>query len=317
MTLATAAAGVMLLGLLAYALGAGADFGGGVWDLLARGPRAKAQRAAIAHALAPVWEANHVWLIFVVVVMFTAFAPAFARIGTELHVPLTVMLVGIVLRGSAFVFRQYGGDRGELRWGRVFAVSSTVAPWFLGAVLGAITSGGTWWSLFSLACGLLAIAAFAWLAATYLTVEVEDDALRAEFRTRAVVMAPVVAVMAGITALCAMRDAPSFYDALASSWWSVPVIGGATCTVAASALLARARRDRLARAGAIASVALIMLGWAVAHYPLLVAPDLTIASAAAPDATLRVLLAIVIVGACVLLPSLWWLLRVFKRARVT
>src|SRR5690606_28148857 len=109
MTYELAAAGVMLAALIVYAVTGGADFGGGVWDLLARGPRAAAQRQIIDRALAPVWEANHVWLIFVLVVMFTAFPPAYARIGIELHVPLTILLFGIVLRGSAFVFRHYGG----------------------------------------------------------------------------------------------------------------------------------------------------------------------------------------------------------------
>src|SRR5687768_10037530 len=97
-----ALAAVLLAALVLYALSGGADFGGGVWDLLARGPRAAAQREQIAHAIGPIWEANHVWLILVVVVLFAAFPPAFAAIATVLHVPLTLMLIGIVLRGSAF-----------------------------------------------------------------------------------------------------------------------------------------------------------------------------------------------------------------------
>src|SRR5690349_14916593 len=105
--MADALAAIALLGLICYALTGGADYGGGVWDLLARGPRAAAQRALIADAISPIWEANHVWLILVIVILFSAFPPAFATIATALHIPLTLMLVGIVLRGSAFTFRAY------------------------------------------------------------------------------------------------------------------------------------------------------------------------------------------------------------------
>ena len=119
-------AAVMVLALNAYALTGGADFGGGVWDLLARGPGREAQRSLIAEQIAPIWEANHVWLILVVVVLFTAFPAVFAALGTVLHIPLTLMLLGIVARGSSFVFRSYGkhDDASQQRWGRVFAVAS-------------------------------------------------------------------------------------------------------------------------------------------------------------------------------------------------
>src|SRR4030095_3059205 len=141
MGLADVMGAVMLGALVAYAVTGGADFGGGLWDLLASGPRAAGQRRLVEQALAPVWEAHHVWLIYVLVILFTAFPPAYAALGTALHVPLTVMLVGIVLRGSAFVFRQYGGGPAAAveAWGRVFAVASVVTPFFLGAVLGAMT----------------------------------------------------------------------------------------------------------------------------------------------------------------------------------
>src|SRR5262249_54905210 len=116
----------------------GADFGGGVWDLLATGPRGERQRPLIEQQIAPIWEANHVWLIVIVVVFFTAFPPAFAVVTTVLHVPLTLLLVGIVMRGSAFVFRSYGSrTRG---WGRAFAIASVITPLLLGVVIGALTS---------------------------------------------------------------------------------------------------------------------------------------------------------------------------------
>jgi len=117
-------AALMVLALNAYVLMGGADFGGGLWDLLASGPRRDAQRALIADSIAPIWEANHVWLIVVVVVLFTGFPVAFATLGTVLHIPISLMLIGIVVRGSAFVFRSYGTRERGKRWGTAFAVTS-------------------------------------------------------------------------------------------------------------------------------------------------------------------------------------------------
>ncbi|MBI3791022.1 MAG: cytochrome d ubiquinol oxidase subunit II, partial [Gemmatimonadetes bacterium] len=136
-------AGLMVVALTMYVLLGGADFGGGVWDLLARGPRKAEQRELIADAIGPIWEANHVWLILVVVMLFSCFPPAFARFATLLHVPLVVMLVGIVLRGSAFTFRTYDSQRDDVqvRWGRTFAIASTLTPVTLGVCVGATISG--------------------------------------------------------------------------------------------------------------------------------------------------------------------------------
>ena len=291
---------IMLAALILYAVLAGADFGGGVWDLLAFGPTAKPQRALITKAMAPVWEANHVWLILLVVVLFTAFPPAFAALMTELHAPLTLMLVGIVLRGSAFVFRQYGGGGGaaEARWGRVFAVASTVTPIFLGACLGAMSTGGHWASAYPLCVGLFSLSLFAMLAAVYLTLE--DAALAEAFRTRAIAAALVAGALSFVTALVAPMPIASWRLAL-----------GAAIGLALLATLA-ARRYVAARALAVALVTLVVAGWGLGQYPYLLAPGLTLQQAAAPDVTLRLLLPTLAAGAVVLFPSLYWLMRVFK-----
>jgi cytochrome d ubiquinol oxidase subunit II len=311
-TLELAAAGAMLVALVVYALTGGADFGGGIWDLLATGPRATAQRRAIERAIAPVWEANHVWLIFVVVVLFTAFPPAFARLGTELHIPLTLMLVGIVLRGSAFVFRQYGGGTHNVAWSRVFAVSSVLAPFMLGCVLGTMTTGHAWWRPLPIVVGVLALAAFAFLAAVYLTREVEDADLQRDFMRRARLGAIAVAIVGIVAAVLAHTNGTRFGARLLGSTWSIPLALGAAASLAGTlALLGRS--PRLARMCAAATIALLVLGWGLAQYPMLIAPDLTVDNAAAPPATLRALMPVVIGGAVVLAPSLWWMLRVFKR----
>src|ERR1043165_7715805 len=133
-------AAVTLVSLIVYALMGGADFGGGVWDLLASGPRKQQQRAMIDNAIGPIWEANHVWLILVVVLLFTAWPGAFAGIMTALHIPIAAMLVGIVLRGTAFVFRKYDSRRDNVqkRWSQVFGVSSLFTPFIQGVTLGAL-----------------------------------------------------------------------------------------------------------------------------------------------------------------------------------
>ena len=143
MPLETIIAGMMIASLVLYALLGGADYGGGVWDLFAFGPRARQQRALIAEAISPVWEANHVWLILVIVILFTAFPPAFAAIATALHIPITLLLIGIVLRGTAFTFRTYDVQRDDVqrRWSLLFSISSIITPVLLGITLGAIASG--------------------------------------------------------------------------------------------------------------------------------------------------------------------------------
>jgi len=321
-------AGVLMVSLNLYALGAGADFGGGVWDMLASGPRQRAQRDTIVHAIGPIWEANHVWLILVIVVLFVAFPLAFAAIGTALHIPLTLMLIGIVLRGSAFAFRSYGGedDAMQRRWGRTFAMASVVTPVMLGVCAGAVASGAirvrdgrvvtgfvsAWLAPFPFAIGLFTLALFAFLAAVYLTLETDDPELRNDFRRRALVAAVVVGAMALVSFLLAGSGAPSIRRGLARQWWSVPfhIVTGLVAVGAIAALWAR--RFALARGLAMAQVTLVLWGWGLGQFPFLIEPDLTFESAAAPASVLRPMLMALAVGAVVLGPALAYLFRVFK-----
>ena len=141
--LETLIATVMLAALILYALMGGADYGGGMWDLLASGPRKQRQRQAIVEAIAPIWEANHVWLILVIVLLFSAFPRAFSTTMIALHIPITAMLIGIVLRGSSFVFRKYDStaDSVQHRWSTIFGIASLLTPFFQGLTLGALTTG--------------------------------------------------------------------------------------------------------------------------------------------------------------------------------
>jgi cytochrome d ubiquinol oxidase subunit II len=326
-------AAAILVALCLYFLLGGADFGGGVWDLLAAGPRAPAQRRAVEAAIGPIWEANHVWLILVVVVLFTAFPAAFAAVSIALHVPLTLFVIGVVLRGSAFAFRSLdqAGDRGQRRWGLIFSMASTVAPLLLGAAVGALSSGTirvrggvveggffwTWLAPFPIAIGVFALALCAFLAATYLTVEVEDPLVRDDFRRRALGAEAVVGLSAVLGFVLSTRGAPRVHDALVAHWWSwFLLLAVALAATSASAAL-WARRFKVARIAAAAQTVLILLGWALAQYPYLVVPDLTIANAAAAPRTQRLLLGVLLADLPVLVPSLIVLFRVFKRPRHT
>ena len=329
MPLETIIAGVMIASLVLYALLGGADYGGGVWDLFAFGPRSRQQRALIAQAISPVWEANHVWLILVIVILFTAFPPAFAAIATALHIPITLLLIGIVLRGTAFTFRTYDVQRDEVqrRWSLVFSIASIITPILLGTILGAIASGTirvengmvttgffqSWLAPFPIAVGFFALALFAFLAAVYLTLETRDRKLQEDFRIRALLSGVVVGLLALTVFLLAKTGAPTVRAGISRSWWALG-LHLFTAIFAVGAFYALwTRRYGLARVCAAAQVTLILLGWAFAQYPHLVEPDITISSAAAPRITLQLLLAALVAGAVLLFPSYYYLFRIFKR----
>jgi cytochrome d ubiquinol oxidase subunit II len=326
-TLADVVAGVIFVALNAYAVLGGADFGGGVWDLLALGPRKERQRELIAEAIGPVWEANHVWLILAIVLLFTCFPPAFARLGTLLHIPLSLVLIGIVLRGSAFTFWRYGADQEQRYWGMVFAIASLVTPFLLGTTAGALASGALgegagegfyptyvapWLNPFPLSVGLFALVAFAFLAAVYLTLEARERELQEDFRRRALASGVGLFVAAVVALLLSLDGAPRVRDGLIFAAWALP-LHLLTAAAAITALAALGvRRWRVARVAAVTQVSLILWGWALSQYPYILPPDLSIASAAAPAATLRLELGALALGTVVLLPSLYYLLRVFK-----
>ena len=328
MPLETIIAGVMIASLVLYALLGGADYGGGVWDLFAFGRRAREQRALIAEAISPVWEANHVWLILLVVILFTAFPPAFAAIATALHIPLTLLLIGIVLRGTAFTFRTYDVQRDDVqrRWSLVFSIASIITPILLGTILGAIASGtirvengavtsgfiSSWLAPFPLAVGFFALALFAFLAAVYLTLETRERDLQEDFRRRALVSGLIVGLLALTVFVLAREGAPTVRAGISRTWWAL-ILHIGTGLFATSAFYALwTRRYRLARVCAAAQVTMILLGWAFAQYPHIVEPNITIFSAAAPRVTLQLLLGALVAGVILLFPSYYYLFRIFK-----
>ncbi len=330
MPLETIIAAAMISALTIYALLGGADYGGGVWDLFAFGKRAPAQQALIADAIGPVWEANHVWLILVIVVLFTAFPPAFAAISTALHIPLTLLLIGIVLRGTTFTFRAHDVKRDDVqrRWSLVFSIASIITPLLLGIVLGAIASGTirvengvvvsgflkSWLAPFPIGVGFFALSLFAFLAAVYLTVEASENELQDDFRLRALIAGIAVGILALTVFILAGTGAPTVRAGISRSWWALALHLGTAVVAVGAFYTLWTRKYRVARICAVAQVTLILVGWALAQFPYLVEPDMTIYSAAAPRATLQLLFVALAAGVLVLFPSYYYLFRIFKRS---
>ncbi|GFG75944.1 cytochrome d ubiquinol oxidase subunit II [Mycobacterium botniense] len=330
MTLADWSIGVLWIGLTLYVLLAGADFGGGFWDLFAGGSeRGRAQRTLIEHSIGPVWEANHVWLIFVLVLLWTAFPPVFAAVMSTLYIPLTLVALGIIVRGAGFAFRKASDELGQQRlFGAAFALSSVITPFCLGAVAGGIASGrvpaglargdllNSWWNPSSILGGTLAVGAAAYLAATYLCADAQREgqsALVDAFRLRALATGAVlgVAALGGVAVLHA--DAPRLFHGLTHR--AFPLIIASAAAGVASLLLLLTRRYLAVRLTAAFAVGTLLWGWAVAQYPYLLVPDVTIGDAAANRAVLTAMLIALGCGALVLIPSLLWLFVIFQRQR--
>jgi cytochrome bd ubiquinol oxidase subunit II len=326
----TFAAVVLFVGVVAYAVLGGADYGAGFWDLTAGGAgRGREPRHLVDQSLAPVWEANHVWLIFCLVMLWTGFPVAFAAIMTTLYVPLGLAALGIVARGSGFAFRKVFVRTDQQRVvGAAFAVSSVLTPFFLGTVAGGIASGRvptrghgdpltSWLNPTSLLGGVLAVLACAFTAAVFLTAEArrrDEPDLEVWFRRRAQVTAVVVGVvaLAGIAIL--RTDAPRLFDGLLGRALGLVVISG-VCGVGSLVLIRRAQ-PRFVQGLAVTAVGAIVAGWGVAQYPYLLGTHLSIAAAAAPAPTLVALTVVAAAALLLVVPSMALLFVLQQRGRL-
>lgn len=328
-------AGLMVLALSAYAVLGIADFGGGVWDLFAAGPRARQQRRAVATAMGPVWESNHVWLIFFFIMLFTAFPAGFSTLSVALFVPLNFVLLGIILRGAAFVFRSPEATTAvsgpEKAWSIVFGIASTVTPILLGAAVGAVSSGGietgdggamenivavpadSWLGPLAISTGIFVLSLAAYLAAVYLAAETTGK-LRDDFHRRALAAGTWVALMSGLMLWALARYAPWLWDRFAHEAGGAVLALGAVMMLLSFYFVVR-RRYFAARVTAAGQIVLYLWGWAFAQWPYIIYPGLTFHDARAPDGTLRFMLQIIPLGLLLLIPSLWFLFKVFKGGR--
>jgi cytochrome d ubiquinol oxidase subunit II len=323
MTLADVVAVAMFGGVIAYALLGGADFGSGFYDLTAGGGRRGAElRTRIDHSIGPVWEANHVWLIFVLVIWWTGFPTAFTAATTTLFVPLVLALAGIVLRGAGFAFRKYAATFSQARlFGAIFASSSLITPFFLGTVAGAIASGrvpatgygdpvGSMINPTSLVGGCLAVTTSVFLAGVFLTADADRArtprlAERLRGRTLAVGAAAGIIVFAGLFPI--LHDAPTLSHGLLGA--ALPLVVVAALAGVTTLVLLYRRSFSVARITAAVAVGSVVAGWGVAQYPWLLVDQLTINAAAGAKATLAGLLVVIALAVVIVLPALAYLLR--------
>ncbi len=318
-----------LVGLAAYVVLGGADFGAGLWYMLLPGERRRPLRDHTYHAMGPVWEANHVWLIFVLVVVWTAYPRAFGAIFSTLYVPLFAAALGIILRGACYAVRgSVSGPREERVLGAIFGASSVLTPFALGAAIGGIASGrvplgnaagdaiDSWLNPTSMLIGVLAVATSSYLAAVWLTADAaragHDDLVEA-FRKRALATGAVAGAISLAGLFVLRSDAERVYDGLTAGGGLAAVLASAAAGVATMVFVAR-RRLEPARWSAAVAVGAIVAGWALAQQPLLL-PGLTVEQAAASDGTMVALLVSLAIGAVILIPSLALLFGLVLRGR--
>ncbi len=330
--LANIVLGFLWGGITAYVLLAGADFGAGFWDLLAGSATAGAdKRRRIAASIGPVWEANHVWLIFALVVTWTGFPSVFAAIASTLYIPLTAAAFGVILRGSAFAFRGAVSELSLQRaFGAAFAASSVLTPFFLGTVAGAIASGRvplgiargnvitSWLNPTSILGGILAVEVSSYLAAVYLTRDAEragEGELAMYFRRRGLIMGVITGITAGLGILVLHSDAPRLFSGLTHD--GLPLVLASAVFGGLSLVLLLLRSFVALRITAALAVVAVLWAWAVAQYPDVLAGVTTVSAAAAPDQTLRFLVVSLSIGTAILIPSLVLLYSLFQAAPTT
>jgi cytochrome d ubiquinol oxidase subunit II len=331
MTLVDVTAVVLWLGVTTYAVFGGADFGAGFWDLVSgRSTQGERSRGLIAAAIGPVWEANHTWLIFDLVILWTAFPLAFAAIMSSLFVPLCLAAVGIVLRGAAFAFRPVvASEAGRRGTNAIFAASSILTPFFLGTAAGGIASGrvsldpsggdlmGSWLNPTSILVGLMAISTCAYIAAVFLVTDARrlgqaDLATLFLGRARAAALVTGGLAVAGIVVIAV--DAPVLAAELTGRGWPLVV---ASLAMGAAALVALGRRAPIGtRALAVGAVVAVIWGWGIAQYPDILPGTLSLADAAAPAGSLGPLLIVALVAAALIGPSLVLLYSLTQRNRL-
>ena len=331
MTLEEAVVAVLLAGLVAYAVLGGADFGAGVWDLTAGGPERGARiRGMVKRSMGPVWEANHVWLIFVLVVFWTGFPTAFAAVMDTLYVPLFLAALGIIFRGAAFALRGEAATIAEARaLGATFALASILIPFFLGAAVGAVAAGevpvgtsgdplASWTGRIPIMVGVIGIVTGAYMSAVFLAGDAERAGLEdlvAAFRKRALASAVLAGALAAGGLVVVRSDAPTLYDGLTSGAGMILVAISALAGLVTLALIWTARYQ-IARFTSAVAVGAVVAAWPVAQSPDFLPNELTFEQAGAGDATLTALLIVAAIAILTVGPSLYLLFRLVLQGRL-
>jgi cytochrome bd ubiquinol oxidase subunit II len=321
----------LAVSILFYCLFAGADFGAGILEAFLGSRRREEQRTVITHAMGPVWEANHVWLILAVVIVFTGFPKAYSAVSITFHIPLTLMLLGIILRGCAFTFRHYDAvrDRSQSYYSAIFVASSFLTPLMLGVVAGGMLLGALspiedgfyaafvrpWANLFCFSVGVFTCVLFGFLAAVYLIGETNDREVKSMFVRRALILNAVAIVVGLAVFIAAQVDDLQLARLFVGNSLSLACMIGATLLLIPLWIAIRKDAVQGARAFVAAQVALVLIGWLRLQFPMIInsrIDPLTIYTAAAPESTLRYLLYALIGGSVIIFPALGYLLMVFK-----
>lgn len=315
---------VLLLAVTAYAGAGGTDYGAGFWDLTAGGTeRGKRPRWLIDHAMAPVWEVNNVWLIFVLVIMWSGFPLLFQTVFTAMWLPLALAVIGMVLRGAGFALRKPSRRlAGRRLYGAVFAVASLLTPFFLGAAVGGVAServapgteasADVWTSATSIVFGLVAVATTAFLGAVFLIGDARRfDApdLVGYFRRRALGSLVALSVLAVVTGWVTHEDAPYVWHGLTRGLGLFFALLAGVAALATAWLLLRTP-GMWVRVTAVGVVASAIIAWGMAQRPYLLPTSLTVAEAAGSSATLTWLAIVTLVALVVVVPAvvlLYWL----------
>jgi len=318
---------VLWFALIAYAVFGGADFGAGIWEVFVISSKVKEQQELIDEAIGPVWETNHVWLVLLVVGLFSGFPGAFATLVSVLFFPLTLALIGTVLRGSAFIFRTHGLRRTASIWRRVFSLSSAITPFFLGVSAAAVASGkiqdigpnaptslgGLWLTPFALTIGVLSLALCATVAAIFLTVEATNQKkpdLVVLFRRRGLIAGALTAVLGAAGLAQAPFAAPLLWQGLFAH--ALPIVIATMVIGVGAAAALYFGYYRISRALIIAEAAFMLGSWGVSQIPYIIPPNLTVDAAASSSSTQLLLLIGIIIGMIMILPSIWLLFYLFK-----
>jgi cytochrome bd ubiquinol oxidase subunit II len=320
---------VLAISVLLYVILGGADFGAGIVELFT----GRKGIETISGAIAPVWEANHIWLILAVVILFNGFPHVYAILTTYLHVPLLIILIGIIFRGSAFSFRYYSGVKDKMynSFTVFFRISSLLTPFFLGITLGAVIFGsipgtvnGTfyevfispWLNLFTIMTGIFMTLLFGWLASVYLVGEAKDeDSYRSFVRTSWTFY--ILLVVAGLFVfLAAQLYGLHFFEKFLHSAISIGCVIAATILVPLIWKNIKRRNDTLTRLLAGIQTACLIAGWFAVQFPVMVymadGSNLTIQNSEAPEKTMLLLGIALIGGILIIFPSFAYLFKVFK-----
>ncbi len=331
MILPYAMAILLWISIIIYASLEGAEFGGGLWSVLAFGPHKEEMRKLIREAIAPVWEANNVWLTYLIVGLLTAFPIVAQVVATAFFIPLVLILIGIVLRGATFVFRSFSPARLQSVWVRAFGVSSIITPFLFGTMAAAVASGslrivhgrlpvgliGAWLTPFAIVVGLMGVALCATISAVYLAVEAQGaqkKELVEGFRGRALIAGFCMSALGLAGLALSPAEAPILWHGMLDhALWAVIVTILIGLALAGSLWF---RRFHFSRLLMILETGALIGTWGLAQLPYIIPPDLTVPGAASPPLTLLQAFVCALGGMSMLIPALWFLFHVFKGENV-